>query len=142
MTSIMARPHFFDDFLRDFPAHFSIRPLHGEPLPSPDKIKVDVKESGNDVIVSAEIPGVDKEDIHVEVEKGIVTIGAVVKQSETSTDDEKVLHSERYFGSIERSFALPCAVDDTKAKAAYKNGVLTLTVPKTDANGKNKIVID
>lgn len=84
----------------------------------------------------------DKEDIHVEVEKGIVTLGAVVKQSETSTSDEKVQYSERYIGSIERSFALPYAVDDARAKATHKNGVLTLTVPKTDATGKKKIAID
>ncbi len=142
MNTIIPRPRFFDELLRDFPTTFSIRPLHGEPLPPPDKIKVDVRENGSDLIVSAEIPGVDKKDIHVEVENGIATIRAEVKQSETRTDDEKVLHSERYFGAVQRSFTLPCAVDESKAKAAYENGILTLTVPKADRSGTRKITID
>lgn len=142
MNSVLPRPRFFDEFFRDFPTNFSIRPLHGEPLPAPDKIKVDVRENGNEVIVSAEIPGVEKDDIHVEVENGIVTIRAEVKQSETRTDKEKVLHSERYYGSVQRSFTLPCAVDDAQVKAAYKNGVLTITIAKASPNGTRKIAIE
>ena len=94
------------------------------------------------MIVSAEIPGVDKENIHVDVDHGIVTIRADVKQYDADAEDEKILHSERYFGAVERSFSLPCPVDEDKAKAAYDKGILTLTLPKKSPGGTKKIAVE
>lgn len=142
MTAMMPRSRFFDEFFREFPLNLSIRPLHGDPLPSPDKIKVDVRENGSTVTVHAEVPGVDKKDIHVDVDNGIVTIRAEVKQEDVKTEDEKVLHSERYFGAVQRSFTLPCPVDEAKAKATCEKGVLTLTLPKASPAGTKKIAIE
>jgi len=144
MNPVMPRSRFFDDFFRDFPLSLSVRPLHGDPLPSPDKIRIDIKENGKNVVVHAEIPGVDKEDIQVAVENGTVTLRAEVKQYDADADaeDEKVLHSERYFGAVQRSFSLPCPVDETKAKAAYSNGILTLTLPKANPGGSRRIAVD
>ena len=142
MNLMIPRSRLFDEFFRDLPVGLSLRPLHGDPLPSPERIKVDVRENGASVIVSAEIPGVDKENIHVDVDHGIVTIRAEVKQYDADTEDEKVLHSERYFGAVERSFSLPCPVDEDKAKAAYDKGILTLTLPKKSPGGTKKIAVD
>ena len=142
MNLMIPRSRLFDEFFRDLPVGLSLRPLHGDPLPSPERIKVDVRENGASVIVSAEIPGVDKENIHVDVDHGIVTIRAEVKQYDADTEDDKVLHSERYFGAVERSFNLPCPVDEDKAKATYDKGVLTLTLPKKSPGGTKKIAVD
>lgn len=142
MTAIANRPRFFDEFFRDFPLSLSIRPLHGDPLPTPDKIKIDVKENGDKVIVHAELPGVDKDDIQVTVTDNVVTIKAEVKQYDADTEDETVIHSERYFGSVQRSFTLPCQVDETKAKATCETGILTLTLPKANPAPSKKITVE
>jgi len=142
MATRLPRSRFFDEFFREFPFGLTVQPLHGDPLPSPEKIRIDVKENGANVIVHAEVPGVDKKDIDVSVDNGIVTIRAEIRQYESETKDEQVLHSERYFGSVARSFSLPCAVDEAKTKATYENGILILTLPKQSPGTTKKIVIE
>lgn len=143
MNSLISRGSLFDDFFRDVSSPgFFIRPLHGEPLPSPGQIRMDVKEDGNVYTVSAEIPGVKKEDIHVTIEGGMVMVRAEVKQEDVQTRDEKVLRSERYFGSVSRGISLPQDVDQTQAKAKYENGVLTLTLPKKQGSGAQSLRIE
>jgi HSP20 family protein len=129
----------FDDFFRDVAPGYFIKPLHGDPLPA--QIKVDVKENGDAYTVQAEIPGVGKEDIHVGVEGGVVTISAEVKQHDERKDD-KVLRSERYFGSVSRSFQLPQEVDSAACTAKYENGVLILTLPKRTQAQTKRISVD
>ena len=65
MNTLVARGNFFDDFFRDVAPGFYIKPLHGDPLPSPEQIKIDVNENDNAYTVNAEVPGVKKEDINV-----------------------------------------------------------------------------
>jgi len=141
MSSLMTRGGLFDDFFRDMSPGFFVKPLHGEPLPNPGQIKLDVKENGGAYTVSAEIPGVKKEDIHVTIEGGMVTVRAEVKQEDAHKDD-KQLRSERYFGSVSRGISLPQDVDQSQAKARYDNGVLTLTLPKKQGGGSQKLRID
>lgn len=142
MSSLISRGSLFDDFFRDVSPGFFVKPLHGEPLPSPGQIKMDVKESDGGYTVSAEIPGVKKEDIHVTIEGSVVTVRAEVKQEDTQTQDDKVLRSERYFGSVSRGISLPQDIDQSQAKAKYDNGVLTLTLPKKQGNGSQKLRIE
>lgn len=142
MPARLPRSRFFDEFFREFPMSLTVQPLHGDPLPSPQKIRIDVKENGTAVTVNAEIPGVDKQDIHVSVDNDIVTIRAEIKQYDADTEDEKIRHSERYFGAVERSFSLPCPVDEAKAKATYENGVLILTLPKQSPGKVKRIAIE
>jgi HSP20 family protein len=106
MNSLMTRGSLFDDFFRDVSPSFLIKPLHGDPLPSPEQIKMDVKENDNSFTVSAEIPGVSKEDIHVTIEGNVLMVRAEVKQEDTHRD-EKSLRNERYFGSVSRGIQLP-----------------------------------
>jgi len=129
MNSLMTRSGLLDDFFRDMMSPgFLVKPLHGEPLPQ--SIKLDVNESADAYTVHAELPGVARDDIQVTVEGNVVSLRAEVKQLDSQTSDEKLLRSERYFGSVARSFQLPLDIDSAQAKARFDNGVLELTLPK------------
>lgn len=130
MNALMARNSLFEDFFRDVAPAFYVRPLHGDTLPQPSQIRIDVKEDDAAYQVQAELPGVPKEDIQVSIDGAVVTLRAEVRQHDEKKDGEKLLRSERYFGSVARSFQLPQEVDAAKSKAKYDNGVLTLTLPK------------
>jgi HSP20 family protein len=129
----------FDDFFKDIAPGFYVRPLHGDGVPTPSQIKVDVKETDGGYTVQAEVPGVPKEDIHVSIEGNVVSLRAEVRQHDQKTEGEKVLRSERYFGSVARSFQLPADVDAAQAKAKYDNGVLTLTLPKKQGGNAQRL---
>lgn len=142
MNSLTTRGSLFDDFFRDVAPGFYVRPLHGDALPAPAQIKVDVKESDKAYTVQAEVPGVAKEDIHVSLDGNVVTLRAEVKQQDSQTKDEKVLRTERYYGAVSRSFQLPQDIDQNQAKARYDSGVLTLTLPKKVSGGSQRLAID
>ncbi|MEO7938890.1 MAG: Hsp20/alpha crystallin family protein [Burkholderiaceae bacterium] len=142
MNALMNRGSLFDDFFRDVAPGFYVRPLHGDGLPTPSQIRVDVKESEKSFTVQAEVPGVPKEDIQVSIDGSVLTLRAEVKQQDTQTKDEKVLRTERYYGSVARSFQLPQDIDQANAKAKYDNGVLTLTLPKKLASAAQRLAIE
>ena len=137
MNSLISRGSLFDDLFRDVAPSYFVRPLHGDPLPSPAQIKLDVRETDSAYTVHAEIPGVSKEDIHVTLDGNVVTLSAEVKQHD-SQQGEKVLRSERYFGAVSRSFQLPQDIDQQASKAKFENGVLSLTLAKKRALGSSQ----
>ena len=128
--------HFFDDL--DAPG-FLIKPLHGKPLNA--SFKVDIKETPTEFNIHAQIPGVKKEDIHISVDGGMVTIQAESKQHDQKTVDEKVVQSECYYGTVSRSFQLPADVVSDSAQAIYENGVLNLTLPKKVSSTSQRIAV-
>lgn len=139
MNQLMNRSGLFDELFRDVAPGFFVKPLHGDPLPA--QIKVEVRETPQAYTLQAEVPGVRKEDIHVQVEGNVVSLRAEVKQQDGQADGEKVLRSERYYGAVARSFQLPQDIDNNLAKAKYDHGVLTLTLPKkTQAQGQRLVV--
>lgn len=142
MSNALIRGHLLDDFFKEFTPGFFVKPLHGDPLPTAAQIRVDVKESDGAYTVLAEVPGVPKEDIHVSIDGAVVTLRAEVKQHDSQTEGEKVLRSERYYGAVSRSFQLPQDIDQASAKARYDNGVLTLTLPKKQAGGAQRLTIE
>ena len=142
MNSLVTRGSLFDDFFKDIAPGFYVRPLHGDGVPTPSQIKVDVKETDGGYTVQAEVPGVSKDEIHVSVEANVVTLRAEIKQEDNQNADEKTLRSERYYGAVSRSFQLPQEVDQAQARAKYDNGVLTLTLPKKAANGSQRLTIE
>ena len=142
MSALMNRGNLFDEIFRDFAPGFYVRPLHGDPLPTPAQLKVDVKESDKAFTVHAEVPGVAKDDIHVAIDGSVVTVRAEVKQQDSQAQGEKVLRTERYYGAVARSFQLPQEVDQVQAKAKYDNGVLTLTLPKKTPGGTQRLAIE
>jgi HSP20 family protein len=90
---------------------------------------IDMWEDEENVYLEADIPGMDPDDINVEVQDGALTISA--EREETSEEDERDYYrSERYSGSYYREMALPSSVDSEKIKATSRNGVLTVTLPK------------
>jgi HSP20 family protein len=130
----------FEDLFSDFGKNFWVRPFAapgGEEL----KMKVDLSEDDKAYTVHAEMPGVKKEDIQVEVHGDQVSIRAEVKREKDEKKGEKVLHTERYYGMVGRSFSLPAEVDDKTTVAKYKDGVLDLTLPKKSGNGAKRISV-
>jgi HSP20 family protein len=127
----------FDTALRRF---FS--PAALEPDTPALKMRVDVSEKDNAYEVKADIPGVKKEDINVRIDGNVVQIDAEVnREKETKGNGGKVLRSERYWGTISRTFSLAQDVDDSKVVAKYTDGVLTLELPKKASTASKKIAI-
>jgi HSP20 family protein len=125
----IARYNPFDELFNEFSKGFFVRPF-ATPEGAEPKMKLDVKEDEKSYTVRADIPGVKKEDIHVDVDANAITVRAEVKQEKEEKKDEKVIYSERSYGMVSRSFSLPAEVDANGAKAEYKDGVLNLTLPK------------
>jgi HSP20 family protein len=91
--------------------------------------------------VKADIPGVKKEDIQVDVDEDHVSVRAEAKKEKEEKKGEKVVYSERSYGMVSRSFSLPAAVDAKGAKAEYKDGVLSLTLPKKSNGSAKRVAI-
>jgi len=97
--------------------------------PAPTQFRMDVTENDKEYQVLAELPGVKKEEISITIRGNEVAIAAEVKH-ERDVNDETVLRAERYYGKIQRAFALGQEVDEATAQAKYSDGVLELTLPK------------
>ena len=95
----------------------------------PPAIRLDVEESDKAYMIKAEIPGVKKEDIFVDVNGAVVTFRAEVRR-EVENKEFSELHSERFFGMLTRTFTLPMEVDADTTTARYEKGVLWLRLPK------------
>jgi HSP20 family protein len=119
----------FEDLFSDLTRGFWVKPL-AFPAETEVKLKVDVKETDKAFTVHAEIPGVKKEDIQVDIDGNIISIRAERKQEKEEKKGEKVIYSERSYGMASRSLTLPADVDSQGASASYKDGVLDLTLPK------------
>ena len=92
---------------------------------------VDMYEDKDDVVVKAELPGIEKDNIEVNLADNTLTIKGVKKKQE-ETKNENYYRSERYYGSVMRSVELPRDVQADKVKASFKNGVLEIRMPKTE----------
>jgi HSP20 family protein len=103
--------------------------------------KVDITEEKDRIIVKADLPGLKQEDIGVEVSEGVLTIKGERKH-EAETKDAKTYRVERSYGSFLRSFSLPDGVDAAKVNAAYKNGVLEVTLPKLAEAKAKQVKVD
>lgn len=119
------------------------RPLRGGPggeTPLAD-IKVDVTETDTQYTVKAELPGVEKDDIDVKIDGNLVSISAKVERNQELKEGERVIRRERYSGSVSRSFSLQSEIDESTATAQYKDGVLSLTLPKKAASERKRLTI-
>ena len=105
-------------------------------------IRIDVRESAEAYVVHADLPGVKKEDIAVEIEGSEVTLSAETRVSAEQKEGEKVLRAERTFGKSTRRFVLPVELDEAKAAAKFTDGVLELTLPKKASAVARKIEIN
>lgn len=91
--------------------------------------KIDISETGNQLRVTVELPGLDEKDVDVSVTKNILSIRGE-KKVESEEHDKEYYHSERSYGRFERTVTLPEGVDADKAEAKFKKGVLSISIPK------------
>jgi HSP20 family protein len=133
MTSInIYRP--FDNLLRQVfddaaPATSALAPF-----------KVDIQETDDAYRIKAEVPGVKRDDIDISVEDRVLSVAAKFTR-ESEEKDAKTVRAERVSGSFSRSFELPREIAEDKIKAELNNGVLTLSLPKSEAAAKKNIAI-
>ena len=104
-------------------------------------VRIDVTENDKGYVVKAEVPGVKKEDIHVTIEGNQVSISAEVKRESEKKEGDRVLHTERYYGSVFRSFTLPTELDESSSEAKYDGGVLELKLAKKPAIAGKRLSI-
>lgn len=119
---------------------FVMRPVF-QGAPAAPQMKLDVSEDDQTYTIKAEIPGVKKEDIHISVDGNQVSISAEVKKETEKKEGKKVLHSERYFGQVSRSFTLDKDVDQAGASAKYADGVLEAVLPKKKGTASTQIAV-
>lgn len=105
------------------------------------QIRLDVSEADGCYVVKADIPGARKEDIDIRIEGNHVTISAQVKPEGDVVSGDRVLRSERKYGSACRKFALTENVSDARAEAKYENGVLMLSLPKGAEVSERRLTI-
>jgi HSP20 family protein len=125
-----------DELFRGF-----FKPVRFEGTKTPVTIKMDVTETDKGYLIHAEMPGVKKDDINVDIDGNQVTITAEMKRETERKEGDKVLRSERYYGNVYRSFTLPRELDESMSEAKFADGVLELTlVPRLPVAGKKLMV--
>ena len=133
---LLRRPErdFFDRFFEDFglPSLFS---EEREWAPA-----FDVSETEKELIVKAEVPGMDKKDIHINLSEGLLTIKGEKKQ-EKEEKNENYHCVERRYGTFSRTMRLPIEIEADKVDATYKHGVLKLMLPKSETAKAKEIEI-
>jgi HSP20 family protein len=135
-TGLLNRPErdFFDRFFADF-ALPSIAFEDTEWMPA-----FDVSETDKELIVKGEVPGMDKKDINITVSDGMLTIRGE-KKHEKKEENEQYHRVERRYGAFSRTMRLPHEVEADKVDATYKEGVLSIRLPKSEAVEPKKIEI-
>ncbi len=120
----------FENFFRGTPVWLSGPETRA---PAPRQFRMDITMNDKEYQVLAEVPGVKKDEISITINGNEVTVSVEAKHEKDVMDGETVLCAERYYGKIERSFALDQEVDEAAAEAKYNDGVLELTLPKKTA---------
>ena len=92
--------------------------------------RVDIKDNKDHIEISAELPGVKKEDIHVTLENGVLTLSAESHQEDKEEKEGKIIRQERRYGKYIRSFSIGSGIQESDIKASFKDGVLKLSAPK------------
>jgi HSP20 family protein len=129
----------FDDFFRDFRDIAAINPsslLQGVNFPS-----IDMYEEKDKFVVKAEVPGMDKEEIHISVVDHTLQLRGEVRKEEAK-DERDYHYNERVYGTFFREIPLPSAVNTDQIRASFKNGVLTIEIPKSKEAGGKEIKIE
>jgi HSP20 family protein len=128
-----------DDFDQMFEGFLRPMQLTGETAGRDLVPAVEVSETDDQYVVRAEMPGVRKEDIDVNLEEGILTISAQTRSETEEREAERVIRQERRFGKYLRSLRLGTDVDATRVEAVYRDGVLELSLPKAEQSKPKKI---
>jgi HSP20 family protein len=127
-TPATALGNLLDDFLGTSAFNAWDRDISLESYP-----RVDIVEGVDAYKITADMPGLDKNNISVEVKNGVLAISGEKKEEKSEREKNRFYHFERRFGSFRREFALPDHVDAEHVDAKYTNGVLEITLTKTEA---------
>jgi len=104
-------------------------------------MRTDLKEEENNYILDIEIPGFNKEDLKISLEDGYLTVEASKEESSDEKDERgNYVRKERYYGKVSRSYYVGRSLSEESVKAAYSNGILTLTVPKEKETDNKKYI--
>ena len=128
----------FENLFRGVPMWL---PIPETRAPAPTQFRMDVTENDKEYQVLAELPGVKKEEISITINGNEVAISAEVKHEKDVKNGGTVLRAERYFGKIQRAFALGQEVDEATAQAKYNDGVLELTLPKKAVAATKRLAV-
>ena len=101
-------------------------------------VRLDMDESDEEIYVRAEVPGVEPEELDIELKGGILSLSG---EKKPESEARHVRHAERSFGRFQRDVRLPCAVDVDRVKARHKNGVVTITLTKSEAVRPKRITV-
>ena len=100
-------------------------------------MKTDIRETENSYVLDVDLPGYNKEDIKIDVTDGYLTINAKTNKEVNEDNKHNYVRRERFTGEVSRSFYVGEEVENDKIKASFKNGILTLEVPKVDPEKKS-----
>jgi len=103
--------------------------------------RLDISEENGNLNVTAEIPGVNKENIKITLQDNILTIEGE-KKKEIENSDKNLIRTERVFGTFKRSFTLPSEVDSDKVEAKFENGILSIQLKKIEPKAMSEKVIE
>lgn len=131
------------DLLRPFFEDMFGGPVNGDRLGQLLRAPVaDVIETENEIRVTAEMPGLSPEDVSVDIENSVLTISGEKREERTEGEDRSTWHlTERRYGHFSRSFVLPREVDSDAIRASFENGILEVTVPKSEKARRRRIEI-
>ena len=101
---------------------------------------VDIYDSDENIVITAELPGIEKKDIVIDVKDGVLTLKGE-RSSDNEIKEEKYYCRERTFGKFERVFRLPSDVDPEKISADYKDGILKIGIPKPEGKKPKQIAV-
>jgi HSP20 family protein len=101
---------------------------------------VDIFEKGDDLVIRAEIPGIDKDDVEINVQNNSLTLRGERKR-EQEVNEDSAYRLERSYGNFMRSFSLPRTVDSSRISAKYSNGVLDIVLPKAEEAKPKRVEI-
>ena len=101
---------------------------------------VDIYDNDENIIIKAELPGIDKKDIVIDVKDGVLTLKGE-RSFDNEVKEEKYYCRERMFGKFERVFRLPADVDPEKIRADYKDGILKIDIPKSEEQQPKQITV-
>lgn len=137
----------FNTDVEDFPTGLrlfqdSLSRLFSEPASRPWSPAVDIYETENELVLKADLPDVDPKNVGIQLENGTLTLKGERRFEEQKNGQKGFHRIERSYGTFVRAFSLPDTVDGEKVKADYKNGVLTVTLPKKEVAKPKTINIE
>lgn len=102
-------------------------------------MKTDIREKDNEYLIDVDLPGFEKDNIKLSLNNGYLNINATMDKKDDDSDNEKYVRKERFYGQCSRSFYVGDQINEEDINAEFKNGILTISVPKKEEDKSNEI---